>query len=282
MQQEIEYNPSLSISENAKANGISVDAMRYYIKKNGIDRRYEQKIAIINLIIKYRKWYPDATQNEIARRTKKSVNTIKKYWNYAKGDDVLLPSVKGDKQSSLNIHNNEYFTIPDEIIKYLFTHNYWKIGNRVFDPCNNGNVAQAVSKQSGFGREKEYEVFADNIAISDIERFKRTDYVPYNVDIITIPPENNRLEIVKKCVESARRIAAIYMPLKYLFIKDKGMDEVFKYGVPVMAYAYYPSMETGKNEDYVNVYQESKDVYALFIWDNSRRYRNRTTIYWIK
>lgn len=282
MQQEIEYNPSLSISENAKANGISVDAMRYYIKKNGIDRRYEQKIAIINLIIKYRKWYPDATQNEIAQRTKKSVNTIKKYWNYAKGDDVLLPSVKGDKQSSLNIHNNEYFTIPDEIIKYLFTHNYWKIGNRVFDPCNNGNVAQAVSKQSGLGREKEYEVFADNIAISDIERFKRTDYVPYNVDIITIPPENNRLEIVKKCVESARRIAAIYMPLKYLFIKDKGMDEVFKYGVPVMAYAYYPSMETGKNEDYVNVYQESKDVYALFIWDNSRRYRNRTTIYWIK
>lgn len=282
MQQEIEYNPSLSISENAKANGISVDAMRYYIKKNGIDRRYEQKIAIINLIIKYRKWYPDATQNEIARRTKKSVNTIKKYWNYAKGDDVLLPSVKGDKHSNLNVHNNEYFTIPDEIIKYLFTHNYWKIGNRVFDPCNNGNVAQTVSKQSGFGREKEYEVFADDIAISDIERFKRTDYVPYNVDIITIPPENNRLEIVKKCVESARRIAAIYMPLKYLFIKDKGMDEVFKHGVPVMAYAYYPSMETGKNEDYVNVYQESKDVYALFIWDNSRRYRNRTTIYWIK
>ena len=37
MQKEIEYNPSLSVSENAKANGISVDAMRYYIKKNELN-----------------------------------------------------------------------------------------------------------------------------------------------------------------------------------------------------------------------------------------------------
>ena len=99
MQKEIEYNPSLSVSENAKANGISVDAMRYYIKKNGIDRRYEQKTAIINMIIKYRRYYPDATPNEIARRTKKSVNTIKKYWDYAEGNDFLLPSSKRENSA---------------------------------------------------------------------------------------------------------------------------------------------------------------------------------------
>ena len=279
MQKEIEYNPSLSVSENAKANGISVDAMRYYIKKNGIDRRYEQKTAIINLIVKYRKWYPDATPNEIARRTKKSVNTIKKYWDYAEGDDLLLPSVKENKQSSFNIHNKEYFTVPVEIIEYFLTDNYRKLGYRFFDPCNNGNITNAIPKQNARGIKND--VCVNDIAISDIERFKKTNYIPYNVNIITMPPENNRVEIIKKCIESARRIAAIYMPFKYLFIKDKEMEEVFRYREPARVYAYYPRRKQDKNEDYMNIYQESEDIYALFVWDNVHRFRNRTTIHWI-
>ena len=157
--------------------------------------------------------------------------------------------------------------------------NYRKLGYRLFDPCNNGNITHAIPKQNGWGIE--YKVFVDNIAISDIERFKKTNYIPYNVNIITMPPEKNRVEIIKKCIESARRIAAIYMPFKYLFIKDTEMEEVFRYREPARVYAYYPKRKQSKNEDYINIYQESEDIYALFVWDNVHRFRNRTTIHWI-
>lgn len=96
-----------------------------------------------------------------------------------------------------------------------------------------------------------------------------------------MPPEKNRVEIIKKCIESARRIAAIYMPFKYLFIKDTEMEEVFRYREPARVYAYYPRRKQSKNEDYINIYQESEDIYALFVWDNVHRFRNRTTIHWI-
>ena len=114
-----------------------------------------------------------------------------------------------------------------------------------------------------------------------MERFKKTNYYLNNIDIITIVPENNLAEIVKKCIESARRIAALYMPLKYLFIKDNRMKEVVRYREPARVYACYPRKEQDKKEKNVNVFQESEDVYALFIWDTFHRYRNRTTIHWI-
>ena len=35
---KIQYNPALSIEENAKKNKVSKEAIRYYIKTRGIDR----------------------------------------------------------------------------------------------------------------------------------------------------------------------------------------------------------------------------------------------------
>ena len=49
---KIVYNPSLSVDDNAKVNGCTVDAIRYYIRTRGIDRRYEGKLNIIEDIKK--------------------------------------------------------------------------------------------------------------------------------------------------------------------------------------------------------------------------------------
>ena len=35
---KIQYNPSLSVAQNAKRNSVSEAAIRYYIKVNNIDR----------------------------------------------------------------------------------------------------------------------------------------------------------------------------------------------------------------------------------------------------
>lgn len=274
MQKEIEYNPSLSVSENAKANGISVDAMRYYIKKHGIDRRYEQKIVIINLIIKYRKWYPDATPNEIARRTKKSLNTIKKYWDYACGDDMLLPLVKDDKQSSLSIRdNNNFMNIPKSTIDYLLLHEDIRV-KRIIDPCNRGGITEVLEG-------KGYIVMSQNMEnFIDFKRFIATDYIHYWASIITCPPKRVLAQVVRKCIDSSGKLTAIYMPLKYLFTRNHELDKVFQYKKPSRVYAYSPKKKN-IDEDYKNQYEESNETYAWYVWDRYQRRRNQTTLLWV-
>ena len=46
-QSKITYYPYLSVKENAKTNGVSEAAVRYYIKANHIDRRAEEKAQVI-------------------------------------------------------------------------------------------------------------------------------------------------------------------------------------------------------------------------------------------
>ena len=44
---EIVYNPSHTIAQNAKNNGVSIATVRLYIKSNGIDRRYDEKLKFL-------------------------------------------------------------------------------------------------------------------------------------------------------------------------------------------------------------------------------------------
>jgi predicted transcriptional regulator len=66
---KIKYNPSLSVAENARLNNCTVDAIRYYIRTRGIDRRYEGKMNIIEDIKKYLQVHPSAKKAEVARET---------------------------------------------------------------------------------------------------------------------------------------------------------------------------------------------------------------------
>ena len=50
---KVVYDPNLSIQENADKCGLSVDAIRYYIRTRGIDRRYEEKKKVLEDIRAY-------------------------------------------------------------------------------------------------------------------------------------------------------------------------------------------------------------------------------------
>ncbi len=47
MSKSISYNPSLTVKQNAAKNGVTPAAIRYHIRANDIDRRYEAKTNII-------------------------------------------------------------------------------------------------------------------------------------------------------------------------------------------------------------------------------------------
>lgn len=86
---KIKYDPSLSVAENAKKCGVSVAAVRYYIKTRGIDRRFEEKKKVLKGMKAYLKEHPNATRAELQRATGHGINTIRRYWDVLHGTEEL-------------------------------------------------------------------------------------------------------------------------------------------------------------------------------------------------
>lgn len=79
---KIQYNPALSVKDNAIKNGVTEAAIRYYIKVNHLDRRFDRKQNIIADCRKYLKKCPNATREELCKKTGHSLSTIRKYWDF--------------------------------------------------------------------------------------------------------------------------------------------------------------------------------------------------------
>ena len=86
---KIKYDPSLSVVENAKMCGVSVAAIRYYIKTRGIDRRYEGKVKVLEGMKAYLAEHPNATRAELSKATGHGINTIRRYWEVLHGTEEL-------------------------------------------------------------------------------------------------------------------------------------------------------------------------------------------------
>jgi len=123
----IHYNPSLSVKENAKRNGVTPAAIRYYIKVNGIDRRAERKQNVIDDCREYLRKHKKATWEEVQRKTGHSLSTIRKYRDLIlSGEEpTVFDSEKAkkrqEKQAAAKNRQFAYLdTIPKEIIlEYL-------------------------------------------------------------------------------------------------------------------------------------------------------------------
>ena len=98
---KIKYDPSLSVVENAKMCGVSVAAIRYYIKTRGIDRRYEGKMKVLEGMKAYLVEHPNATRAELQRATGHGINTIRRYWLAAHGTGEIQPSKDPNKAEEL-------------------------------------------------------------------------------------------------------------------------------------------------------------------------------------
>ena len=76
---KINYNPLLSVKENAANNNVTVAAIRSYIRTNGIDRKLDNAIVIKRKIDEVVKANPDISLRQISAQLGYSVNTIRKY-----------------------------------------------------------------------------------------------------------------------------------------------------------------------------------------------------------
>lgn len=89
MRSRIKYNSSLSIKENANLNNVSEATLRYYIKTENIDRRYEAKNAIVAKIRRVLADDGSMSQRQLSKKIGISINTVKKYLPYATGEIEL-------------------------------------------------------------------------------------------------------------------------------------------------------------------------------------------------
>lgn len=76
---KINYNPFLSVKENAANNNVTVAAIRSYIRTNGIDRKLDNAIAIKRRIDEVVKANSDISLRQLSAQLGYSVNTVRKY-----------------------------------------------------------------------------------------------------------------------------------------------------------------------------------------------------------
>ena len=119
---KIHYNPNLSVEENAKLNGVQVSGIRTYLQAHCIDRRREAKINYINAIKKYLKENPDASKNAVSRNVivngkTISIQTVRKYWDYAKGTKRLTERNQHKIEEQYKSYSTILSRIPVDVIK---------------------------------------------------------------------------------------------------------------------------------------------------------------------
>ena len=86
MKSKIIYNPLLTVEANAKKCGVSIAAIRRYIRINGIDRRHDAQLVKISAIKDIKIARPAISNREIAATLHLSLNTVKKYANFDKSE----------------------------------------------------------------------------------------------------------------------------------------------------------------------------------------------------
>ena len=267
------YNPAISVEENAKRNGVSVASIRNYIKVHNLDRRHERKQNIIAACKKYLKKHPKATREELHQNTGYSLTTIRQYWEYITTEKELTDFNNNKTQKrSLRQDNNFYATHPSIVQDLLGVERFNKF---ILEPfCGNGMIAETLINNG-------YEVESYDL----IERgygkqgdFFKTDFPEEEFDIVTNPPYDETLPIiVKRCLDICVSKVAFLLPLTYLS-GIKRWEQLYKDFPPMRVYVYCDRVKIGKNGVFDEVLG-NEVVYAWFIWE--KWVKTTTALRWI-
>lgn len=85
----IDYNPELSISENAKANDVAEATIKKYIQEKNIDRKRDEQFIKYNKVKLAYTNDSDMPVIKIAKKLDYSINTVKQYLNMERFDVEL-------------------------------------------------------------------------------------------------------------------------------------------------------------------------------------------------
>ena len=272
---KIQYNPSLSVKDNAQKNGVTESAIRYYIKVNSLDRRFDRKQNLIEACRKILKKHPNTTKTELHRKTGYSLTTIRQYWGYIIDENELtyFDSNKTNKRQLRQL-NNFYATHPSATADILREEVFDK---KILEPfCGVGSMSKVIELHG-------HEVASFDIvdrgygAVAD---FFNTEFTKGEYDIITNPPYENIISLVLRCLEICKNKVALLMPLRYLSGSNR-YNELYKKYPPVRVYVYQERICIAKNADFkkYSYAGANMEMYAWYIWE--RGHEGTTELRWI-
>lgn len=270
------YNPSLSVAENARINGVDEDSMRYYIKSMGIDRRYEAKVSIIEDIRKHLAGHPKATKAEVVRATGHGINTVRRYWDIALGEDSSALSKIGNKitKKGLRQFHNFYATHPSCVSDILRVETFH---HSILEPfCGIGSISEVLKDC--------HEVESYDIVdrgYGKIGDFFEVDFEQGRYDIVSNPPYNENLaNIIKRCISLCHSKVALLMPLRYLSGLER-FKSIYQIHPPARVYVYMERICIARNADFekYNDPGANREIYAWYIWQKD--YTGATELHWL-
>lgn len=272
---KIQYNPSLSVAQNAKRNGVSEAAIRYYIKVNHLDRRFERKQNLIADCRKYLNKHPNATKAELHEKTGHSLSTIRMYWEHITKEKELTNFDNQKKQKrQLRQLNNFYATHPSCTADILREEEFHK---DVLEPfCGVGSMSEVI-KQNGHNV-LSYDIVDRGYGL--VGDFYQVDFPRRKYDVITNPPYDNVIDVVLRCLDICKEKVAVLMPLRYLSSGSR-YNELYKKCPPKRVYVYQERICIAKNADFekYNDAGANMEIYAWYIWE--RGFKGATELKWI-
>lgn len=273
---KIQYNPSLSVRDNAKKNGVTEAAIRYYIKVNHLDRRYDKKISIIEDCRKFLKKHPNSTRTELQQKTGHSLSTIRQYWEYISTEKELIDFDSQKAQKRLLRQGNNYYATHPSVTEDLLSVEMFN--DKILEPfCGGGSMADVIKSYG-------YEVEAYDIIDRGYGKqgdFFQVDFAEGEYDIISNPPyDESLIRIIKRCLAICNDKVAMLLPLIYLSGKAR-YEEVFKKNPPVRVYIYSERITIAKNGDFEQYADRgaNKTIYAWFIWEKG--FKGTTELRWL-
>lgn len=274
---KIKYDPHLTIEENAANNNCTVDGIRYYIKTHNIDRRSEAKVNIVNDIRKYLKEHPEASQKEVAEETKHGINTIRNYWDVAKGEKKLTSKIGSKKVRKIDIrqYRNFYATHPTCVCDLLEVERF---NEHILEPfCGSGSISKVLE---GYG----HKVLSYDIVdrgFGNVGDFFTVNFQKRTYDVVSNPPYNKSLnEIILRCIEISKKKVALLLPLRYLSGEAR-FKEIYKKLPPSRVYVYQDRICIAKDGEFEKYDAGSnEELYAWYVWEKG--YEGETLIRWIK
>ncbi|MDE6266224.1 MAG: hypothetical protein K2M07_02605 [Muribaculaceae bacterium] len=112
-----QYDPTLSIEENAANNNVTTAAIRSYIQKRGIDRATDRQIYLYNKIKEYASKHPQEKAPQIADALGLTANTVRRYMKMTEE-----PQPKEKKTTTINQADKlKFISISDNQIAILKT-----------------------------------------------------------------------------------------------------------------------------------------------------------------
>ena len=272
---KIQYNPLLSVAQNAKRNNVTEAAIRYYIKVNNIDRRFDRTQNLIADCRKYLKKHPNATKAELHEKTGHSLSTIRIYWEHITTEKELTNFDSQKKQKrQLRQLNNFYATHPSCTADILREEEFYK---DVLEPfCGVGSMSEVI-KQHGHNV-LSYDIVDRGYGL--VGDFYQVDFPRRKYDIITNPPYDNIIDVVLRCLDICKEKVAVLMPLRYLSSGSR-YNELYKKCPPKRVYVYQERICIAKNADFekYNDAGANMEIYAWYIWE--RGFKGATELKWI-